>query len=73
MSASDQRIYVNDVREVRTPGSETLMVATVVLATPREVSRYYGLAPVRRGDTHRAAAASVLSALNRPLGLLLDR
>lgn len=71
--AGDERLAVEDIREFQTPGSEPLMLATVVLASPREASRYYGLAPVRKGDTHRAAAASVLSALNRPLGLLLDR
>ena len=66
------RIAVEDVREFRPPNSETLMISSVAIATPREVSLYYGVAAVRRGDPYRAAAASVLSALNRPLGLILS-
>lgn len=66
------RIAVEDVREFRAPNAETLMISTVAIATPREASVYYGVAAVRRGDAYRAAAASVLSALNRPLGLILS-
>ncbi len=66
------RVAVEDVREFRPPNAETLMISTVAVVTPRESSIYYGVAAVRKGDAYRAAAASVLSALNRPLGLILS-
>ena len=67
------RLAAEDVVEMRLPGtSEAVLVSTVVLATQREETPYYGIALVRRGDPHRAAVASVLSAINRPLERLLE-
>ncbi len=67
------RLAAEDVVEMRLPGtSEAVLVSTIVLATQREETPYYGIALVRRGDPHRAAVASVLSAINRPLERLLE-
>lgn len=65
------RVAVDDVRQLVTPGAETLIVSTVVVACGREIVTCHGIAPVRRGDLHRAAAASVLSATNRVIARAL--
>lgn len=64
---SDVRVALDDLTELHLTNSLVAVISTVALATPRETTRYYGLAVVRRGDAHRSAAASVLSALNRPI------
>lgn len=66
----DFKLAVEDVTEFRLPDSTSVLITTVLLASPRDVTPYYGLAVVRRGDLYRAAASSVLAAINRPFARL---
>lgn len=65
------RVAVEDVSEFTLPGQSVIVVATVLLATARDVTPCYGVAAVKRGDALRAAASSVLAALNRPLSQII--
>ncbi|MCC6483916.1 MAG: GGDEF domain-containing protein [Armatimonadetes bacterium] len=60
-------VAVEDVSEFTLPDKSVVIIATALLASAREILPCYGVAVVRRNDTHRAAAASVLAALNRPI------
>ncbi|MEI6916547.1 MAG: hypothetical protein WCL39_15535, partial [Armatimonadota bacterium] len=63
------QVAIEDSSEFTLPGGEDVIVSTVVLATQTETTVTHGLAAVAAGDIYRAAVASVLSALNRPLRL----
>lgn len=67
---SGHRLAVEEVSEYRFSESESAIITTVLLSSGRDVTPYYGIAAVRRGDVYRAAVASVLSAINRPIAKL---
>lgn len=65
IAGPEYRIGIDSIDEIRLARDTTALVSTVVVATAREASYYYGIAIVRRSDAYRAAVASVLSATNR--------
>lgn len=65
--SSDYGIAIDEVTSFQTVDEREMVMAIATFVTPRDSTTHAGCAFVRRSDPYRAAAAAVLSALNRQI------
>ena len=65
--ASDHGIAIEDVWVTDNHKGDEIVTVVAIFITPRYTTRHAGSAVIKRGDSSRAAAAALMSAINRQI------